>query len=55
MLGQAVLVNARCLRGAIYIAHEESRLAWVFESSVKARVLLDIYRFCLGECFMEVR
>ena len=42
MLGQAVMINACCLRGAIYIAHEESRLAWMFDSSFKAGLLFDI-------------
>ena len=55
VLGQAVVINVCCLRGAINIAHEESRLAWMFESSLKAGVLFDIYRFCLGNVFMEVR
>ena len=38
VLGQAVVINACCLRCAIYIAHEESYFAW-FGSLFKSGVL----------------
>ena len=53
MFRKAVVISVCCLWCAIYIAHEDSRSAWMFAGPVESGVLFHIDRFDLRTCFVD--
>ena len=51
---KAVVINVCGLWCAIYIAHEESRFAWMFAGPVESGLLFDVDRFALRIYLVEI-